>query len=206
MRTWIFAVLTAIAAGLVGVAPASAAWTCNGPEYVCGSAPAKSVASSTYAKPKAAASYKASKKAKPSYASDDDKPVLKKKKAAKVARSSDDDEAPKKSYKAKKSSGGGDGGGSHYQSGMASYYWQPQKLASGGWFNPNAMTAAHKTLPFGTKVRVTNKHNGQSVVVTINDRGPYIGGRVIDLSKAAAGAINMQNAGVVPVNVAVLGK
>lgn len=78
-------------------------------------------------------------------------------------------------------------------------YWQPQRVASGGWFNPNAMTAAHKTLPFGTKVRVTNKHNGRSVVVTINDRGPYIAGRIIDLSKAAAGVIGMQSAGVVPV-------
>lgn len=89
--------------------------------------------------------------------------------------------------------------------GKASYYWQPQRVASGGWFNPNAMTAAHKTLPFGTKVRVTNKNNGRSVVVKINDRGPYVKGRIIDLSKAAAGAIGMQSAGVVPVTVEVLG-
>ncbi len=85
---------------------------------------------------------------------------------------------------------------------MASYYWQPQRVASGGWFNPNAMTAAHKTLPFGTKVRVTNRHNGQSVVVTINDRGPFVAGRVIDLSSAAAGVIGMKGAGVVPVSIA----
>ena len=91
-------------------------------------------------------------------------------------------------------------------SGQASYYWQPQQLASGGTFNPSAMTAAHKTLPFGTKVRVTNQRNGQSVVVTINDRGPYIGGRIIDLSSGAAGVIGMKQAGVVPVKVAVLGK
>ncbi|MEQ1719403.1 MAG: septal ring lytic transglycosylase RlpA family protein, partial [Hyphomicrobium sp.] len=65
---------------------------------------------------------------------------------------------------------------------------------------------AHKTLPFGTKVRVTNRNNGKSVVVTINDRGPYVAGRVIDLSKAAAHAISMQGAGVVSVSVAVLGK
>lgn len=96
--------------------------------------------------------------------------------------------------------------GSHAMTGKASYYWQPQRVASGGWFNPNAMTAAHKTLPFGTKVRVTNQHNGRSVVVTINDRGPYIAGRIIDLSRAAAHAISMQNAGVVPVKVAVLGR
>lgn len=95
---------------------------------------------------------------------------------------------------------------SAYQSGIASYYWQPQKVASGGWFNPNAMTAAHKSLPFGTKVRVTNKSNGKSVVVTINDRGPFVAGRIIDLSKAAAGVIGMQGAGLAPVTVAVVGR
>lgn len=91
-------------------------------------------------------------------------------------------------------------------SGKASYYWQPQRVASGGWFNPNAMTAAHKTLPFGTKVRVTNKNNGKSVVVTINDRGPYIAGRIIDLSRAAAQSISMTGYGVAPVSVTVLGR
>jgi rare lipoprotein A len=90
--------------------------------------------------------------------------------------------------------------------GQASYYWQPQRVASGGWFNPNAMTAAHKTLPFGTKVRVTNQRNGRSVVVKINDRGPYVKGRIIDLSKAAAHSIGMQNSGVAPVSLEVLGK
>lgn len=88
--------------------------------------------------------------------------------------------------------------------GLASYYWQPQKVASGGWFNPNALTAAHKTLPFGTRVRVTNLRNGRSVIVRINDRGPYIRGRIIDLSKRAAGVIAMQGAGVVPVSVEIL--
>jgi rare lipoprotein A len=90
--------------------------------------------------------------------------------------------------------------------GMASYYWQPQRVASGGWFNPNAMTAAHKTLPFGTKVRVTHRGSGRSVTVTINDRGPYVRGRVIDLSSAAAGVIGMKGAGVVPVSLTVLGR
>jgi rare lipoprotein A len=88
--------------------------------------------------------------------------------------------------------------------GLASYYWQPQRVASGGWFNPNALTAAHKTLPFGTRVRVTNLRNGRSVVVRINDRGPYIRGRIIDLSKRAAGIVGMRNAGVVPVSVEIL--
>lgn len=85
--------------------------------------------------------------------------------------------------------------------GMASYYWQPQKVASGGRFNPNAFTAAHRTLTFGTRVKVTNVRNGRSVVVTINDRGPFIKGRIIDLSLAAAKAIDMTRAGVVPVTV-----
>lgn len=96
-------------------------------------------------------------------------------------------------------------GGSH-QSGIASYYWQPQRVASGGWFNPNAMTAAHKTLPFGTRVRVTSQATGRSVVVTINDRGPYIRGRIIDLSRAAAGVIGMRGSGIARVQVAVLGR
>ena len=95
------------------------------------------------------------------------------------------------------------GGGSH---GVASFYWQPQRVASGGWFNPNAMTAAHKTLPFGTRVRVTHVSNGRSVVVRINDRGPYIRGRIIDLSKAAAGVIGMQGQGVARVRMEVLGR
>jgi len=62
-------------------------------------------------------------------------------------------------------------------SGMASFYWRPQKLSSGGTFNPRAMTAAHRTLPFGTRVRVTHAGNGRSVEVKINDRGPFTGGR-----------------------------
>lgn len=88
--------------------------------------------------------------------------------------------------------------------GMASYYWQHQRLASGGVFNPNALTAAHKTLPFGTKVLVTNKNNGRSVTVVINDRGPFIKGRIIDLSKAAAAEIGMIGSGVAPVTVAIM--
>jgi rare lipoprotein A len=90
--------------------------------------------------------------------------------------------------------------------GMASFYWQPQALASGGRFNPNGMTAAHKTLPFGTRVRVTHLGNGRSVEVKINDRGPYVAGRIIDLSKAAAGVIGMTAQGVARVAVEILGK
>jgi rare lipoprotein A len=101
---------------------------------------------------------------------------------------------------ASRSYGGGSSGG------VASYYWQRQRVASGGWFNPSAMTAAHKTLPFGTRVRVTNRHNGRSAVVTINDRGPYIAGRVIDLSRAAAGAVGMIGQGLARVTLEVLGR
>lgn len=96
--------------------------------------------------------------------------------------------------------------GSTYQSGVASYYWQPQRVASGGWFNPNAMTAAHKSLPFGTKVRVTHLGTGRTVDVSINDRGPYIAGRIIDLSSAAAGVIGMKGSGVAKVKVDILGR
>ncbi len=62
--------------------------------------------------------------------------------------------------------------------------------------NPAAMTAAHRTLPFGTKLKVTNKRNGKSVIVRINDRGPFIKGRVIDLSKAAAKKLGFIDKGV----------
>lgn len=71
------------------------------------------------------------------------------------------------------------------QVGISSFYYKPQKTANGKWFTPDKMWAAHKTLPFGTKIKVTNVNNGKSVIVTINDRGPYIKGRVLDLSKSA---------------------
>jgi rare lipoprotein A len=97
-------------------------------------------------------------------------------------------------------------GSHHDQTGIASYYWQPQALASGGRFDPNAMTAAHKTLPFGTRVRVMHLGNGRSVDVRINDRGPYVAGRIIDLSKAAAGKIGMTGQGIARVSMTVLGR
>ena len=91
------------------------------------------------------------------------------------------------------------------QSGRASWYgpgFHGRRTASGETFNTNALTAAHRTLPFGTKVRVVNKHTGKSVIVRINDRGPYAHGRVIDLSKASAQAIGLS--GVASVTVAEL--
>ena len=74
-----------------------------------------------------------------------------------------------------------------------------RKTASGERFDKNALTAAHRTLPFGAQVRVTNQSNSRSVVVRINDRGPFVRGRVIDLSGAAASAIGMSNTGTVAV-------
>ena len=96
-------------------------------------------------------------------------------------------------------------GGNAY-SGLASFYDEPQMTASGERFDKHALTAAHRTLPFGTRVRVTNTHNGKSVIVRINDRGPYSGKRIIDLSEAAAKQLGMIDAGVAPVTLEVLGK
>lgn len=85
------------------------------------------------------------------------------------------------------------------QCGGASWYgpgFHGKKTASGPRFNENAMTAAHKTLPFGTVVKVTDQRTGKSVKVTINDRGPFHKGRIIDLSKAAAAKLGTKNSGV----------
>jgi len=77
------------------------------------------------------------------------------------------------------------------EGGVASVYSTESgnQTASGERLNPEALTAAHRTLPFGTKVKVTNKHNGRTVVVTINDRGPFVRGRVIDVTPAGARAL-----------------
>lgn len=88
------------------------------------------------------------------------------------------------------------------QCGKASWYSLPgNRTASGARMNPGAMTAAHRSLPFGSKVRVDNLRNGRSVVVTINDRGPFTGGRVIDLSKGAAAKIGMIGSGTASVRI-----
>ena len=89
------------------------------------------------------------------------------------------------------------------QSGIASVYaYSGEKTASGEPASPHDMTAAHKTLPFGSKVRVTNLRNGRSAVVRINDRGPYVRGRIIDLTPAAAHVLGFS--GLAPVEVDVL--
>ncbi|NJR75871.1 MAG: septal ring lytic transglycosylase RlpA family protein [Scytonema sp. CRU_2_7] len=93
--------------------------------------------------------------------------------------------------------------------GMASFYGYDgsgNRTATGERFNPEGMTAAHRSLPFGTRVRVTNTRNGRSVVVRINDRGPFIRGRIIDLSAGAARILGMMGSGVAPVKIQVLGR
>lgn len=96
---------------------------------------------------------------------------------------------------------------SYYEEGLASWYgpgFQGNTTASGEIFDMNKLTAAHKTLDFGTYVEVTNKKNKETIVVKINDRGPYIEGRIIDLAKAAADSINMIEDGVVEVGIRIV--
>ena len=87
---------------------------------------------------------------------------------------------------------------------MASYYsesYNGKKTANGEIYHSSEYTAAHKTLPFGTKVKVTNLNNGKSVKVRVNDRGPFIAGRIIDLTRTAAQKLDMVTAGVVKVKI-----
>lgn len=189
MRSLFTAVSTLLAA-IVFCLPASAAarWTCTGAEYVCDKSE-RAASSASYdveGRQERRRSAKNTRRETATLDTATERPARRTRRVRNVA--SDDSD------------------GGYTMSGQASYYWQPQRVASGGWFNPNAMTAAHKTLPFGTRVRVTNQRNGSSVVVTINDRGPYVAGRIIDLSSAAAGVIGMKSSGVAPVRVAVLGR
>src|SRR5689334_5978883 len=86
------------------------------------------------------------------------------------------------------------------QTGIASIYaYSGEKTASGKRANPGGFTAAHRSLPFGTKVKVTNKRNGRSVTVRINDRGPFVRGRIIDVTPAAARALGFS--GLAPVEI-----
>ena len=81
------------------------------------------------------------------------------------------------------------------QCGRASWYALHSRTANGERMNPSAMTAAHRSLPFGTRVRVTNQKNGRSVVVRINDRGPFVKGRFLDLSRGAAKQLGFISSG-----------
>lgn len=91
--------------------------------------------------------------------------------------------------------------------GSASWYgakFHGRRTANGERFDMYKHTAAHKSLPFGTKVRVTNRRNGKSVIVRINDRGPFVGSRIIDLSRGAAGAVDMIGTGIAPVIIEIM--
>lgn len=225
MRTLVFSAVALLCLGFMSVTPSAAApgaWQCMSPAFACGDAPSvkrhrakryvnkgerrhrsaqkrsrKHVSKNTSSKPAAQRVAKATEAVAPKRESKPAttaaaKPDMPERKLTAIG------DKKVESNKARTADAGKYRVRSR-QTGIASYYWQPQRVASGGYFNPNAMTAAHRTLPFGTKVRVTNKRNGKSVVVTINDRGPFIRGRVIDLSKAAAGVIGMQGAGLAPV-------
>jgi rare lipoprotein A len=184
--------------GLAAVSPASAAphWECMGTMVACIDSPAtfSNAAYNTRSRDRV-------------YANRDERRA-----ASRRARSyevaSRGERRSRNTEAARFSQAGYSSGGSGGHSGMASYYGSESgsRTASGARFVPGAMTAAHRTLPFGTKVRVTNRRNGRSVVVTINDRGPFIRGRVIDLSSGAAGVIGMRSSGVAPVSVEVLGR
>jgi rare lipoprotein A len=88
--------------------------------------------------------------------------------------------------------------------GVASFYTEGTQTASGERYNPDELTAAHPTLPFGTKLRVTNTATGRSVTVRVNDRGPYVAGRVVDVSYSAASALGMVGAGTAKVKLDVV--
>jgi len=99
--------------------------------------------------------------------------------------------------------------GNVFQRGVASWYgrdWHGRKTANGERYNMDSMTAAHKTLPFGTMVKVKNETNGRECVVRINNRGPFTKGRVIDLSRAAASQLGMMGRGVCKVSMEVMGR
>ncbi len=99
------------------------------------------------------------------------------------------------------------GGGAEAQCGRAAWYaLAGNRTASGEIANPNILAAAHRTLPFGTKVKVENLKNGRSVTVRINDRGPYGGGRIIDVTRAAADQLGFRNRGTTTVRITVDGE
>jgi rare lipoprotein A len=192
MRTLIFSALAIATLGLAAVSPASAATSyreCVGALVACASSSPASFSRAAYAPRSGSRSHE--RRASRGYS-----------RSNQVASSSERHEKSRAANLSKSAQTGG------AYSGMASYYGSESgsRTASGARFNPSAMTAAHRTLPFGTKVRVTNRRNGRSVIVTINDRGPFIRGRVIDLSSGAAGVIGMRSSGVAPVSIEVLGR
>jgi rare lipoprotein A len=222
MRTLVLVALATITFGALTLGPASAngTWQCMSPAFACGGAPVvKKHRAYGYANEHTVR--RTTKKRKPAHVAKHQPSKPKAERQAKVTLPEHKPAAPQKQAMAKPeqtpvlekkpqvaerkdaatAAPRADGRVASTQHGLASYYWQGQMTASGKRFNPNALTAAHRNLPFGTRVRVTNKRNGKSVVVTINDRGPFIRGRIIDLSSAAAGVIGMKGAGIVPVKV-----
>ena len=226
MRTIILSAIAAVAAGALLAGPASAEnapWQCMSPAFACGGAPAAKTyrdrggyagegtyrrqATSKRSNRVAKTDQVEVKKQKVARTEAAEKPQAKvelpeRKQAAEKPATTENSKVAVRNVETKVETEG------NYrvtstQSGIASFYGYGagSQTASGQRFNPNAMTAAHRTLPFGTKVRVTNKRNGKTVVVTINDRGPFIRGRVIDLSTAAAGVIGMKSSGLAPVTV-----
>ncbi len=194
MRTLVYSAVAVATLGLLTLSPASAAthWECMGPAVACSGSPAAF----------SAAAYNTRSRARVHASRGERRVSSRRARTYKVASRT---EPRSRNSEAASFSRAAYSGGS---SGMASYYGSESgsRTASGARFVPSAMTAAHRTLPFGTKVRVTNRHNGRSVVVTINDRGPFIRGRVIDLSSGAAGVIGMRSSGVAPVSLEVLGR
>ena len=228
MRTYILSALGALSLGLLTLSPASAEnapWTCMSPAFACGGAPAaKSHRTQEFAGERTyrrQASGKRNRVAKKSdsvkRAARADKTADRKQAKVELPERKQVEAPAKPEAQAKPQAQGATEPATDKtmakvetekayrttstQTGQASYYGYGagSQTASGARFNPNAMTAAHRTLPFGTKVRVTNKRNGRTVIVTINDRGPFIRGRIIDLSTAAAGVIGMRSSGVAPV-------
>jgi peptidoglycan lytic transglycosylase len=197
MRTLISSALAVATLGLMTLSPASAAthWECMGGALACSGSPAAF----------ARTAYNTRARGR-TYASREERRVSSRRtRSYRVANRAEPTQRRSNNEAASFSKTAYSGGS---YSGMASYYGSESgsRTASGAHFNPGAMTAAHRTLPFGTKVRVTNRRNGRSVIVTINDRGPFVRGRVIDLSSGAAGVIGMRSSGVAPVSVEVLGR
>lgn len=190
MRSFIAIAAFGVAGMAASAIPAdAAAWSCRGSSYVCGP-------SASHKAAKSRVSYKASHSRHAAHRSAKNSRYASRKHTVRRNYAA----APARKHRVAHAASGGS------YSGMASYYWQGQMTASGARFNPGALTAAHRSLPFGTRVRVTNRSNGRSVVVVINDRGPFVGGRIIDLSRAAAQAISMTGAGVAAVSLEILGR
>jgi rare lipoprotein A len=179
MRNIALAGLAALTLGLVQAQPA-AAWNCSGPEVACSSAgTAKKATKAKYSK------------------------AAKHNRVARAGKTQRHASQKSRKYASRKATYSGSyGGGS---TGIASYYSSGTRTASGARFNPGGMTAAHRTLPFGTRVLVTSAATGRSVTVTINDRGPFVKGRIIDLSRGAAQALGITGSGLARVSVSVVG-